>query len=526
MSAKPPLQIDWITDDAPSKYTIPDAPTQLAGHISGTNADPKLFNWCWWRVSKWFEYLDELELNQIPDSTDYAKVDTDDLTSNRVDIDKLDQSGKTNGFIYQAGISTGKVNLAGAAGVTGVLPIGNHDARVALGLDSSGYIILAPRTDKIANAGTVTSNIVFDDNGLYGYNGSDIIYVGIDKTGTIAIGKAATGARLQYVESSGVMDIEGADLDIACTVPAVTIQAGTMTGVTVQSSSSGARSILDDQLSIYKDRGDATIAEMYRQFTNNYIVDLGNNLSSPTENTWNGIRISSYETAGAFSSWQTSGTTLSLAGKGDQLLRLQSISDVAEYGITSIGIFTKGFLVLPPSASASAPTHSAAKGTLWVTSTPELYINENASTTWGRFAKDLNTIHGSGSLEYYRLSTLYLQNGTNANTVKATLTSKWNGDTISVTDNIPKGGSSGNFSLSAAGDILTISNSGLTGSFLGGMATLFYNGVSAVNYFIETLYNASGMQIKYTASGGGVIDLALVVDVGEHKLDIFYLTNA
>ena len=33
-------------------------------------------------------------------------------------------------------------------------------------------------------------------------------------------------------------------------------------------------------------------------------------------------------------------------------------------------------------SSASAPTHSADKGTLWVTSVGILYINTNGSTTW------------------------------------------------------------------------------------------------------------------------------------------------
>lgn len=57
-STKPSVQLDWINDDAASKYTLPSGAAQLAGHISGTNADPKIFNWCWWRISQWIEFLD------------------------------------------------------------------------------------------------------------------------------------------------------------------------------------------------------------------------------------------------------------------------------------------------------------------------------------------------------------------------------------------------------------------------------------------------------------------------------------
>jgi len=56
--SKPTVQLDWINDDSATKYTIPSGPDQLAGHISDTAADPKIFNWCWWRVSQWVEFLD------------------------------------------------------------------------------------------------------------------------------------------------------------------------------------------------------------------------------------------------------------------------------------------------------------------------------------------------------------------------------------------------------------------------------------------------------------------------------------
>jgi len=51
------------------------------------------------------------------------------------------------------------------------------------------------------------------------------------------------------------------------------------------------------------------------------------------------------------------------------------------------GLFGSGGLgpiYLYPSVSASAPTHSAALGTLWVTSAGVLYINTSGSTTWGK----------------------------------------------------------------------------------------------------------------------------------------------
>jgi len=113
ISSKPSRLLDWINDDSASKYTQPSAGEQLSGHVNDTSADPKIFNWCWWRLSQWTEYLNELELNQIPDSSDYKKIKTEDTTANRVDFDKLDGVTTTKTEVNQlSGVDVGG-NLTG-----------------------------------------------------------------------------------------------------------------------------------------------------------------------------------------------------------------------------------------------------------------------------------------------------------------------------------------------------------------------------------------------------------------------------
>ncbi len=56
----------------------------------------------------------------------------------------------------------------------------------------------------------------------------------------------------------------------------------------------------------------------------------------------------------------------------------------ASYGGVFRGGASRGPILLEPSASASAPTHSSGKGTLWVTSAGILYINTDGSTTWAK----------------------------------------------------------------------------------------------------------------------------------------------
>jgi len=527
MATKPTIQLDWINDDSPTKYTIPDGAAQLTGHISGTNADPKIFNWCWWRVSQWLEYLDELILDQIPEGTTYGKVKLDDLTTGRVDIDKLDQSGKTHGLIYQAGITSGKVNLTGAAGITGTLPIGNHDSRVGNGLNSSGSVILPIRSGLVVGTPSVTSEVVFNQNGIAAYNSGGTDFCAIAEGGQVRIGRSGNN-RIDYSDGSQVLNIVGGILSTGCQVPATTIQAGTMTGVTVQSASSGARSVLSNYLSIYEDRGDTIIAHMYRQFNDNYVVDLGAELTNPTQLTWGGIRVNAGDTAGLFFNWATTGTSVSIGGKGDRLLRLQSVSDEADYGIDFLGSFDKGFMRVVPE-SGTTPTHSANQGTFWVDTNADLYINDNGSTSWDKFLKESDAgdaILGDGTAgRNIRAISVSIQDGTNPNTIKVNTINRWNGDVISTVDNISKGSTVGDFYLGATGVLLRILNSGLTGSFLGGLGAI---GSTSYTTFVsaDPIYNAAGMDIYFDTPGSGAVDITSIVDTGDFSVNIIYFTTA
>ena len=63
-----------------------------------------------------------------------------------------------------------------------------------------------------------------------------------------------------------------------------------------------------------------------------------------------------------------------------------------------------------------------------------------------------------------RSSKLVIDNGTNANTLKCTLTSNFNGDAIAETDNIAKNATTGNYTLDSDGYVLLIEAAGLTGN--------------------------------------------------------------
>lgn len=93
MATKPNKLLNWVSTDDPAKLSEQSQPTQDAGFISGTNADPLAHNWLFNIISKWLTYINELVIDQIDDGSTYGKVKLDSLTSNEVDHTKILNKG-------------------------------------------------------------------------------------------------------------------------------------------------------------------------------------------------------------------------------------------------------------------------------------------------------------------------------------------------------------------------------------------------------------------------------------------------
>lgn len=98
-----------------------------------------------------------------------------------------------------------------------------------------------------------------------------------------------------------------------------------------------------------------------------------------------------------------------------------------------------------------------------------------------------------------RRANLVIQPGTAANTLKAELLNIWNGDVIASTDNIGKGATVGNFSLSADGFTLSILNSGITGVPVAVLSTELQNYTATALF--SPINEVSGTSITYGVKG-------------------------
>lgn len=138
-----------------------------------------------------------------------------------------------------------------------------------------------------------------------------------------------------------------------------------------------------------------------------------------------------------------------------------------------------------------------------------------------------NAIIGDSSGRVLRQVQLTIDDGTNANTLKCTVASLWNGDTIGVTDNVAKGATTGDFTLDANGEYLIVETAGLSGNVLMAQGILSINpGGTAATLDCFATANDIKLALRDNAAST-LLDLTALVDVGAPiEVYILYLTDA
>lgn len=135
-----------------------------------------------------------------------------------------------------------------------------------------------------------------------------------------------------------------------------------------------------NEMRFFGDRGGGVIEELasigISQMGSDYVIaSFGN---SNTGNSRSGVFGLSYSSYGVYGS---SNSFIGVSGTSSTSYGVYGTAD-AGYGGKFNG--AKAPIILVYSTSADAPTHSAEKGSLWVTFDGVLYINTSGSTTWGK----------------------------------------------------------------------------------------------------------------------------------------------
>jgi len=141
------------------------------------------------------------------------------------------------------------------------------------------------------------------------------------------------------------------------------------------------------------------------------------------------------------------------------------------------------------------------------------------------FIKTGNAIRSGTANCFLRCSLLRIEDGTNANTLKCTLTARRDGNEISTTDNIVKDATTGHFDLDSSGVVLKILKTGLSGDALLAMGILIENR-SGVDLVLDSTNSGGSLYMRVKNSTTGALqDLTTLVDTGRIYVNFLYMTD-
>jgi hypothetical protein len=124
-----------------------------------------------------------------------------------------------------------------------------------------------------------------------------------------------------------------------------------------------------------------------------------------------------------------------------------------------------------------------------------------------------------------RHSYLTIEDGTNADTIKCTVSSFWNGGNVAVTDNIGKGDTVDGFTLDSDGKELTISNLYLGQAVVSVMPNQSENN-SGTPVFIKPGVSSSNIVLTFQRHDASDANLTLMADVGSIRIDLLYIAES
>jgi len=187
----------------------------------------------------------------------------------------------------------------------------------------------------------------------------------------------------------------------------------------------------------------------------------------------------------------------------------------------NLGSATKEFKDAHFDGTVNIDTLAAAYATVTTLGVTDAALS--SATVGGKGVLAVDTTSG----RVLRRIQLVIDDATDINELKCTVSSNFNGDTIAETDNIGKNETVGDFSLDALGKILTIEASGLTGNCVAVIAAEVWNNDSTTALDIRAYADTNDIKLIYYGSGDGAgKDLTSLVDTGFIYSYITYITDA
>lgn len=122
---------------------------------------------------------------------------------------------------------------------------------------------------------------------------------------------------------------------------------------------------------------------------------------------------------------------------------------------------------------------------------------------------------------------IYITNGTNAATANIGTSSLWQGDVNAAQNNVAKNATTGVWTLSANGSVLTLLTTGITGDCVAVISGVVGLNLSGTAMTVLVTKSGSGFSVEfYNAANGTALDITTLVDTGDIYILVSYVTSA
>ena len=148
-------------------------------------------------------------------------------------------------------------------------------------------------------------------------------------------------------------------------------------------------------------------------------------------------------------------------------------------------------------------------------------------SAWGLEGVPVAPILGDGIAQrHLRELRLTIDDGTDAGTLKCTITNRWNAPTYAAVDNIYKNTLTGGFYLSATGKQLILGAAIIGGNCRFAVGVI-HKSLNSLNTHPAIVRAADSIAAYlFTVTGGTQRDMTSFVDTGKIELNILYITDA
>ena len=195
-----------------------------------------------------------------------------------------------------------------------------------------------------------------------------------------------------------------------------------------------------------------------------------------------------------------------------------------EYWVGSKGPFFFDSAEVYPDGSGIVLQAIRSEGTIYLAATPSLDNHVIRLVDLNTAIAALNAIEGDAAGRNLRTFSLEIENGTAAASLKCRVINRFNGTSSAYQDNILKGATTGNYTLSANGNYMTINTSEFSSTIIEAIPNVMKNR-SGTPVIVNGAMSGGNVRLTFYRGDASDPDMTSLLDVGSVEVSLICISS-